>query len=549
MLANYKMWNTVPQISRALLDQFKFKGGPITFKDTLKLSTMNGKQLKNSILQWAIQGKLVPQDPNDEPASVLLDKIRKEKERLIKEKKIKRDKNASVIYRGEDNSYYEKMLATGEVKCIDEEIPFEIPKGWEWCRLGEISTYAQTKRKINASNADSQLWGLDLEDIEKGGRLLNIKTVGERKAIGDKTIFNRGDILYSKLRPYLLKILVAPEEGICTPEIIPFTCYGNICKDYIVSFLKSPYVDDYINSVTFGVKMPRVSTETMTSLLVPLPPLSEQFRIDTKIKELMPYIDGYGKAQDKLNKLNEELSNTIRKSILQEAIQGKLVAQIENEGTAQDLLEAIKEEKQKLVKEGKLKKSALNDSVIFKDDDKRYYEKIGKSVQCIDDEIPFGIPESWEWARLENCISLLSGRDLEPNQYNDNKVGIPYITGASNFKNGFLYVNRWTSSPITIASKGDLLLTCKGTIGAMAYNNIGDIHIARQVMGIKTYNVDLQYIRLYLKFNINTLEKKANSMIPGISRNTILRMILPLPPLAEQKRIVEKVNQLMQLLK
>ena len=122
------------------------------------------------------------------------------------------------------SSYYEKMLATGEVKCIDEEVPFEIPKGWEWCRLGEISTYAQTKRKINASNADSQLWGLDLEDIEKGGRLLNIKTVGERKAIGDKTIFNCGDILYSKLRPYLLKILVAPEGGICTPEIIPFTC-------------------------------------------------------------------------------------------------------------------------------------------------------------------------------------------------------------------------------------------------------------------------------------------------------------------------------------
>ena len=158
--------------------------------------------------------------------------------------------------------------------------------------------------------------------------MLNIKTVGERKAIGDKTVFNRGDILYSKLRPYLLKILVAPERGICTPEIIPFTCYGNICKDYIVSFLKSPYVDDYINSATFGVKMPRVSTETMTSLLVPLPPLSEQFRIDTRIKELMPYIDEYGKAQDKLNKLNEELSNTIRKSLLQEAIQGKLVPQI-----------------------------------------------------------------------------------------------------------------------------------------------------------------------------------------------------------------------------
>lgn len=279
------------------------------------------------------------------------------------------------------SSYYEKMLATGEVKCIDEEVPFEIPKGWEWCRLGEISTYAQTKRKINASNADSQLWGLDLEDIEKGGRLLNIKTVGERKAIGDKTIFNRGDILYSKLRPYLLKILVAPEGGICTPEIIPFTCYGNICKDYIVSFLKSPYVDDYINSVTFGVKMPRVSTETMTSLLVPLPPLSEQFRIDTKTKELMPYIDGYGKAQNKLNKLNEELSNIIRKSILQEAIQGKLVPQIAEEGTAQELLEQIKTEKQKLVKEGKLKKSALASSVIFRGDDNKICRK--KSADSI----------------------------------------------------------------------------------------------------------------------------------------------------------------------
>ncbi|MCI7598156.1 MAG: restriction endonuclease subunit S [Prevotella sp.] len=446
------------------------------------------------------------------------------------------------------SSYYEKF-ADGKVVCIDEETPFEIPNGWEWCRLGEISTYAQTKRKINASNADTQLWELDLEDIEKGGRLLNIKTVGERKAIGDKTVFNRGDILYSKLRPYLLKILVAPEGGICTPEIIPFTCYGNICKDYIVSFLKSPYVDDYINSATFGVKMPRVSTETMTSLLVPLPPLSEQFRIDTRIKELMPYIDEYGKAQDKLNKLIEELSNTIRKSILQEAIQGKLVPQIAVEGTAQELLEQIKIEKQKLVKEGKLKKSALNDSVIFRGDDNKYCEKIGESVQCIDEEIPFEIPESWVWVRLENCISLLSGRDLEPSQYNDNKRGFPYITGASNFKKGTLYVNRWTNSPITIATKGSLLLTCKGTIGAMAFNNIGAIHIARQVMAIEAYLINLQYIRYYLQFNINALEKNANSMIPGISRNTILKMLFPLPPLAEQKRIVEKVNQLTQLLK
>ena len=554
MLANYKMWNTVPQISRALLDQFKFKGGPITFKDTLKLSTMNGKQLKNSILQWAIQGKLVPQDPNDEPASVLLDKIRKEKERLIKEKEIKRDKNASIIYRGEDNSYYEKILATGEVKCIDEEIPFEIPKGWEWCRLGEISTYAQTKRKINASNADSQLWGLDLEDIEKGGRLLNIKTVGERKAIGDKTIFNRGDILYSKLRPYLLKILVAPEEGICTPEIIPFTCYGNICKDYIVSFLKSPYVDDYINSVTFGVKMPRVSTETMTSLLVPLPPLSEQFRIDTKIKELMPYIDGYGKAQDKLNKLNEELSNTIRKSILQEAIQGKLVAQIENEGTAQDLLEAIKEEKQKLVKEGKLKKSALNDSVIFKDDDKRYYEKIGKSVQCIDDEIPFGIPESWEWARGKNIF--LPMESLKPNAdfvYIDvdavnNKKNIidnpKYIKKekAPSRASRKLHENDVLFSMVRPYLKNIALVTdkYKNAIASTGFYVITpgkDIHPHYLLwMMLSSYVVD----------GLNMFIKGDNS--PSINNCHIEDYLYPIPPKVEQQRIVSQIDKLFEQL-
>ena len=229
-----------------------------------------------------------------------------------------------------------------ESKPIEEdEIPFEIPEGWEWVRLGEISTYSHTKKKINASKADPHIWGLDLEDIEKGGRLLCVKTVEERKAIGDKTYFNSGDILYSKLRPYLLKILVAPKDGICTPEIIPFTCYGNISGNYIVNVLKSAYVDDYINSVTFGVKMPRVSTETMTSLLIPLPPLAEQRRIVAKIEELMPLVERYGKAQQALDQLNESLPARLRQSILQEAIQGRLVPQDPKEEPASELLKRI----------------------------------------------------------------------------------------------------------------------------------------------------------------------------------------------------------------
>ena len=462
------------------------------------------------------------------------------------------------------SSYYEKMLATGEVKCIDEEVPFEIPQGWEWCRLGEISTYAQTKRKINASNADSQLWGLDLEDIEKGGRLLNIKTVGERKAIGDKTIFNRGDILYSKLRPYLLKILVAPEGGICTPEIIPFTCYGNICKDYIVSFLKSPYVDDYINSVTFGVKMPRVSTETMTSLLVPLPPLSEQFRIDTKTKELMPYIDGYGKAQNKLNKLNEELSNTIRKSILQEAIQGKLVPQIGEEGTAKELLEQIKTEKQKLVKEGKLKKSALNDSVIFRGDDNKYYELIDGSPVCIDEFLPFQIPETWVWCKVKDLLEIQTGASFKKEQANANKKGIRILRGGNIlpnkyiFKDDDIFVSDEFVNANTILKKNCIItpaVTSLENIGKMAviekdYNNVsagGFVFIISPYIQAFYHSLLLAYF-LQSPFLIETMRgitKKSGAAFYNLGKERLKELYLPLPPMAEQSRIVGKINEVL----
>ena len=444
------------------------------------------------------------------------------------------------------SSYYEKILATGEVKCIDEQVPFEIPQGWEWCRLGEISTYAQTKRKINASNADSQLWGLDLEDIEKGGRLLNIKTVGERKAIGDKTIFNRGDILYSKLRPYLLKILVAPEGGICTPEIIPFTCYGNICKDYIVSFLKSPYVDDYINSVTFGVKMPRVSTETMTSLLVPLPPLSEQFRIDTKTKDLMPYIDGYGKAQNKLNKLNEELSNTIRKSILQEAIQGKLVPQIGEEGTAKELLKQIKEEKLKLVKEGKLKKSALNDSVIFRGDDNKYWEKSTECMECIDDKIPFEIPSTWCWVRHNQLFEISGGSQPPKSQFVDSpKSGYIRLYQIRDYGSNPMPVYIPQEKANKITKEGDIILArYGGSLGKVFWAKDGayNVAMAKVIPLFDSEFVNKQYLFLFYQSSIYQylVKDHSRSAQAGFNKDDLTDLFFPLPPLEEQSRIVEK---------
>ena len=506
---------------------------------------MTGQQLKNSILQMAVQGKLVPQDPNDEPASVLLERIRAEKEQLIKEGKIKKEKNPSVIFRGADNLPYEKV-GKNEPICIADEVPFDIPESWEWVRLGTISTYAETKKKINAQDADPNLWGLDLEDIEKGGQLISQKTVGERKAVGDKTIFKCGDILYSKLRPYLLKILVAPNNGICTPEIVPFNLYGKVNAYYIVEFLKSPYVDQVINSVTYGVKMPRVGTETMTSLLVPLPPISEQARIITKLRCVLPKVQSYNTAYEKGEKLTTEFPIQLKKSILQYAVQGKLVPQDPADEPASALLERIRAEKEQLIKEGKIKRDK-HESVIFRRDNS-YYEKVDGIERCIDDEIPFEIPDSWEWTRMGTIVTLLSGTDFKPEEYNESGNGIPYIIGASSLSKNQVLVTRWTETPRIIANKGDILLVCKGSgYGKSIICNVDVAHIARQIMAIKKNDIlDMEYIRFFLQANFDLLKSKGQGVIPGIDRNSVLTLLLPLPPLSEQYKISTQVKQILQ---
>ena len=438
---------------------------------------------------------------------------------------------------------YEK-IGRNEPVCIADEVPFDIPQSWEWVRFGMISTYLYTKKKINAQNADPKMWGLDLEDIEKGGRLLDQKTVGERKAVGDKTIFDSGDILYSKLRPYLLKILVAPDCGICTPEIVPFKVFGNIVPDYIVAFLKCPYVNTVINSVTYGVKMPRVGTKTMTELLVPIPPLSEQKRIIKKLCEVEPLADNYTEAYVQVAKLNQEFPELLKKSILQEAIQGKLVSQDPNDEPASILLDRIRSEKQRLIREGKIKKDK-HESIIFRRDNS-HYEKLDGIERCIDDEIPFEIPESWEWTRLGQIISLLSGTDFKPEEYNDKCNGIPYITGASSLSENGVLINRWTEMPKIIVNYGDILLVCKGSgYGKTVICDIEKAHIARQIMAIKKFStLDMLYIRLFLQANFNQIKSKGQGVIPGIDRNSVMNMLFPIPPLAEQKRIVEKQREL-----
>lgn len=241
-------------------------------------------------------------------------------------------------------------------------------------------------------------------------------------------------------------------------------------------------------------------------------------------------------------------AKNLRDSILQMAVEGKLVEQREEEGTAADLLASIREQRAQLVREKKAKPVKGGESIIWRDDDGHWFERRGKGeAVCIDDEIPFDIPDSWCWDRLGGLIDLKSGVDLNKNSYSDTKkTGIPYITGASNFRDGQILENRWTDSPKRESEKGDLLFTCKGTVGEMAYNPFPRAHIARQIMAIKASEDGmLEYVRLFLEFHVNKVKAVAKGVIPGIERADLTESLIPVPPLAEQERIVEKIDELM----
>ena len=451
------------------------------------------------------------------------------------------------------SSYYEKILATGEVKCIDEEIPFEIPQGWEWCRICHVAEIARggSPRPIKEylTDATDGINWIKIGDTEKDSKYItSVKERIKQSGVSKSRMVHKGDFLLTNSmsfgRPYITQVDGCIHDGWLVISLIE----QSYRQDFFYYLLFSGYAYSQFAKRVAGAVVQNLNSEKVAISLFPLPPYKEQNRIVQKIKDLLPLVEKFGNDKTLLDKLNADINTRLKKSILQEAIQGKLVPQIAEEGTAQELLEQIKKEKQKLVKEGKLKKSTLSDSVIFRGDDNRYYEKIGKKCLDITDEIPFDIPENWQWIKLDQGISLLSGRDLEPSQYNDLHHGIPYITGASNFVNSNLIINRWTEAPITISNKGDLLLTCKGTIGSMAFNDIGQIHIARQVMAITSYGIDLKYIKCFLQSNLSILEKNANSMIPGISRSTLLGMLFPLPPFKEQQRIVAQIEKLFEQL-
>ena len=527
---------------------------------------MTGKQLKNSILQWAIQGKLVPQDPNDEPASVLLEKIRQEKERLIKEKKIKRDKNASFIFRGEDNSYYEKILATGEVKCIDEEIPFEIPQGWEWERLGNITTIKGGKR-IPV--------GMTLTIENTGHKYIRVADMKNHSIKNDDIHYITDDI-YELIKGYYISkedlyitvagtignVGVVPmefDQANLTENADKIEIYS-LCKLYLLYALLSDVVQEQVRECTTKVGQPKLAIIRIQQFLIPIAPLAEQRRISEKIEMLLPVVDRYDGLNSKLGKLNNTINGLLKKSILQEAIQGKLVPQIAEEGTARELLEQIRQEKQKLVEEGKLKKTALTDSIIYKGEDNRYYEKIDQQCKDITEEIPFEIPENWEWTRLSSIVRMTIGKTPPRGEQSYWNNGIyPWVSISDMYEGGITSetkekVSEYAANNLfsAISPKGSLLMSFKLTVGRTTILGIDAYH-NEAIITIFPYLSNDNIMKMYLFKLLPILSTNGDSKdaIKGKTLNSksLANLLIPLPPLQEQQRIVAQIERLFEQLK
>ena len=512
---------------------------------------MNGKQLKNSILQWAIQGKLVPQDPNDEPASVLLERIRAEKARLVKEKKIKKDKNESIIYRGDDNSYYEKFLATGEVKCIDEEIPFEIPKGWEWSKLSNVIELLSGQdfipEKYNSSNQG-------IPYITGASNIVNGNLVINRWTETPTVIGKLGDLLIVCKGSGVGKMYICNVDKIHIARQIQII--RNFSNAISLSYVKS-VVEANLQTIISNAQgvIPGISREHILNLLIPLPPTNEQYEIDKKLQEILPVIDRYAKSQETLDKLNVELLGNLKKSILQEAVQGRLVQQIAEEGTGEELLEQIKLEKQQLIKEGKLKKSTLTDSVIYKGDDNKYYEQVGKKCLDITEQIPFETPKNWVWTRLSHIANIYTGNSISETEKKSkftDVIGRYYIgTKDVDFNNRIIYDNgiaipKQYEPDFRLAPNNSILMCIEGGSAGRKIAILNqDVCFGNKLCCFSPFVGIGKYMYYYLQspsfFELFNLNK--TGIIGGVSIAKVKEILIPLPPIKEQQRIVAQIER------
>ena len=457
------------------------------------------------------------------------------------------------------SSYYEKLLATGEVKCIDEEIPFEIPKGWEWERWGNISQSIQ--------------YGYNAPALEYGAiKMVRISDIKENCVLWDNVpycqieendidtyLLKVNDILFARTGGTVGKSFLVeevPERSIYAGYLIR-TRYSSLLNPrYMKLFMESQLYWEQLKNGTIATAQPNCNGKTLAKMLLPIPPTKEQDRIVGKLTQLYSFLNNYTLCQERLNLLNEEIKEQLKKSILQEAIQGKLVPQIAEEGTAQELLEQIKAEKQKLVKEGKLKKSVLATSVIFRGDDNKYWEKSGDNIVYIDEEIPFGIPSSWSWCRLGNIASIKGGKRIPVGEkLTTENTGHMYIRVADMKENtvktdDIHYISESIYQKIksyTISTE-DLYITVAGTIGSVGeipkvFDNANLTENADKIVFRGICKKFLMYCLLsnFVQSQIKKCTTKVGQ--PKLAIVRIEDLLIPLPPIKEQYRIVHKIEQ------
>ena len=467
----------------------------------------------------------------------------------------------SLIYYGNEsspNSHYEKFILTGEVKCIDDEIPFELPKGWEWCRLGEVALvtggYAFSSESLKSP---------------QGIRVIRISDFNEQGWVNKSIVRYDGEDIASRYEIHINDLLLAMTGGTVGKSFfvqeVPEKMYLNqrvaiirstsLLPEYINIHLKSLFIIDLINSIKNSTN-DNISMRDITSFPFPLPPLAEQQRIVAKIEELMSLVELYGKAQSELEVLNTNIREQFKKSILQYAIEGKLVPQCEEDGTAEDLLQEIQAEKQRLYAEGKLKKKDLTHSTIFRGEDNKYYEQIGKEVVDITEAISFDIPNNWIWTRIGYLFAHNNGKQLNKS----NSVGtlMEYITTSNLYWDGFKIENL-KSMPFENheieryqAIKGDLLVCEGGDIGrSCIWINDYPIMLQNHIHKLRSYSqlcTKYFFYIFYLYKNVGLIGGKGIG-IQGFSAKALHNTIVPLPPLKEQERIVEKIDDLLDQIK
>ena len=510
---------------------------------------MTAQQLKNSILQMAVQGKLVPQDPNDEPASVLLERIRAEKERLIKEEKIKREKTPSVIFKGADNTPYEKI--GDEVRSLADEIPFDIPDSWEWVRLGTVielqSGQDMTPDKYNdCGKGIPYITGAS--NIENGIVLINRWTEYGR------AFAYCGDILLTcKGTVGTMAVLQEPQVHIAR-QIMAIRPISELYVPYIQLVL-----DTLVENLKAAAKsmIPGIAREDVLQSLFPVPPVSEQKRIVQKVSDLSPCLEQYAAADTKLLSLNTAFPEALKKSILQEAVQGKLVPQDPSDEPAEALLERIRAEKQWLIKEGKIKKDK-HESVIFRRDNS-HYEKRGSEEVCIDDEIPFEIPENWAWARLSSFGVFSSGKTPSMSNPQFWNGYVPWVTSKDMKRpvitDSEMHISELAAATMQLYPAGTLLLVARSGIlkRLLPLCKLGiDSTINQDIKAFSLYDIELSEwlfygIKAFEPFILKELVKSVTT-VESLKFDEFAAMLIPVPPLSEQRRIIAAINTAMNLL-